>query len=809
MRISCRWLARHVDLAGITPAQLAEDLTLSTAEVEGLEPFAPELAAVTVGHVLERERHPNADRLSVCRVDVGRGEPLQIVCGAPNVRAGQRVAVATVGTLLAGERRIEKAKIRGVESRGMICSERELGLGEEHDGIWVLSPEAEVGLPVAQALGLEDWVLEIDNKSLTHRPDLWGHRGIAREVAAIYRRELRPLDTRLPAPRGGDPFPVRVESPACSRYVALALGGVRGGRSPDWLRHLLLAAGQRPLELLVDLSNFVMLDLGQPNHLFDRARLAAEGIVVRQARAGERLTTLDGKERALDPGDLLICSGERPVALAGIIGGEETKVAAESGELVLEVACFDPVAVRRTSARLGIRTEASARFEKSLDPGLPPVAAAHLARILFELDPGAYLAAPPTDVGAWRDPARTIALRPEHVRALLGDAVEDASQVEILRRLGFGVERRGGELLVRVPSERATRDVTIEQDLVEEIGRIWRYGNVPERPLVAPLVPPPRDERRELVRRIEDRLAGGARMRQTISYSFAADDLLAALRMLDQAHVEVVNPVAQGLSKVRRSVVPSLLAALAGARRERERVRLFELGKGYLPTAQAGVEPTELHELALVWADPQVPAGAFDRNAWSELKGVVVDLLESLALALPAWRRPAAEDLPPWAHPRRAACLDLGGSADAALVCALEPGVARALGLAGELASDAAVARISIDALLAALPSGPRSYHPLPRFPGIKLDVALALPLAVQADEARAAIAKAAKGLAAPGNVELFDVYAGAELSGRRSLAWHVVLQSPDRTLAPEDQQQFLARLERLAADLGGELRRE
>ena len=816
MFVSFRWLGRHVDLSGLSPEQLADDLTLSTAEVEGVERFVPHLDDVTVGHVLERAAHPDADKLGVCRVDVGDGEPLQIVCGAPNVAGGQRVAVATLGTRLPGDVKIKQAKIRGVESRGMICSERELGLGDEHDGIWVLPPDAELGQPVTRALDLEDWVIEIDNKSLTHRPDLWGHRGIAREVAAIHRRELLPLDSSLPTDRGGAPYPVQVDSPACSRYLALVLGGVENGRSPDWLRRFLLAAGQRPLDLLVDVSNFVMLDLGQPNHLFDRARLSPEGIRVRQAREGERLTTLDEKERALEPSDLLICSGDRPVALAGVMGGEESKVLGETAELVLEVAHFDPVSVRRTSARLGLRTDASARFEKSLDPTLPLEAAGCLVRLLQSIQPDVYLAAPPTDAGGWRDPTVELELRPARVRTFLTEALTDDDQVDILGRLGFGVERSGEALRVRVPSWRATRDVTIEQDLIEEIGRIWRYGNVPEEALVAPVVPPPHDPRRALVRRIEDRLAGAARFHQTIGYSFVPDELLAKLGEAERPHVRVTNPVAEGLACIRRSVLPGLLAGLEPARRQRDDVRLFELGKGYLPGP--GPEPLERHELGLALAAPRPGkraggAGAprFDAGALPRLKGVLTDLLQHLALdpAAADWRR-AEGELPSWAHPGRAAQLALSGEADGVLLAPIEPGLARTLGLAGELESDVALARVSLDALLAATAEagGVRRYRPLPRFPGVKLDVALALPEEVDAASARQAIERAAKGLAA--GVELFDVYAGEALgAGRRSLAWHVLLRSPERTLSDKDEQGFLKRLERLTADLGGELRRE
>jgi phenylalanyl-tRNA synthetase beta chain len=251
VKISVRWLARHVDLEGLTAHEIAEGLTLSTAEVEAVERFLPHLSDVVVGSVVERAKHPDADKLSVCRVDVGAGELLGIVCGASNVAAGQKVAVARVGTRLPGDLVIKKAKIRGAESQGMICSERELGLGDEHSGIWVLPEDAPVGRPVAESLGMVDWTIEIDNKSLTHRPDLWGHRGMAGEVAAIFRRALRPIDTSLPPTGSGEPFPVRIETPACSRYVALGIENARARRSPPWLKELLLAVGQRPIDLLV------------------------------------------------------------------------------------------------------------------------------------------------------------------------------------------------------------------------------------------------------------------------------------------------------------------------------------------------------------------------------------------------------------------------------------------------------------------------------------------------------------------------------------------------------------------------------
>lgn len=813
MKLSWRWLGRHVDLGGLTPAQVAGDLTLSVAEVEGVEPFAPVLQDVVVGHVVTRERHPDADKLSLCTVDIGKGSELSIVCGAPNVRAGLKVAVATAGTSLPGGVKIKRSRIRGVDSEGMICSERELGLGEEHDGIWELDPSAQIGLPVAAALAFEDWTIEIDNKSITHRPDLWGQRGMAAEIGALYRRKLKPLDLTLPATGRGAPVAVRIESPACSRYLALAIDGARAERSPEWLRHLLLAVGQRPIDVLVDLSNFVMLDLGQPNHLFDRERLSPEGIVVRMARPGDKLPIIGGRTPPLADGDLLICSGQTPAALAGVIGGDLSKVDRETKHLLLEAAAFDGATVRRTSARLGLRTEASARFEKSLDPHLPLAAAAHFSRLLQSLQPEVAFPAPETDEGDWKDPSRTIALRPQRVRSLLGAEIPDEAISDILGRLGFGVAVRGEAFDVRVPSKRATKDVTIEQDLVEEVGRIWRYGNIPEAALEAELAPPPRDatwQRRMLVRQAEDRLAGAACFHQSVSYSFLPDALLKKLALSSEHLVEVCNPVAEGLRFVRSSVIPSLLGGLEVARRGRGDVRLFEIGKGYdWKVASEFGEPREVHELGLVWAGTRPEAAArFDVGRPLRLQGVVADLAHFLGLGALEWRACPHDRWPRWAFAARTVEGWFAGTdIPAAVVAPLDPELEHHLGLEGELKSEVAVAALSIDALLAA-PRSAHKYQAVPTHPGVKLDVALALPAEVPAATVRGAIEKAGKGLVA--QVELFDVFSGGRLgAGRRSLAWHVLLQAPDRTLADQDGQKFLARLEREAQALGGELRRE
>ncbi|HEX2733040.1 MAG TPA: phenylalanine--tRNA ligase subunit beta [Polyangiaceae bacterium] len=807
MLISYRWLGRHIDLADLSPTQIANDLTLSTAEVESVEEFLPHARELVVGRVLTRKQHPGADRLSLCEVDIGAAAPVPVVCGAANVAAGQTIALALPGTTVPKVGTLKKSKIRGEASEGMICSEQEVGIAEQSEGIWVLPESLKLGQSLADALGLGDWVIDIDNKSLTHRPDLWGHRGIARELSAIYRRPLKPLDTSLPKLGSGAPVPVRVESEACSCYLALPIDGARPLASPLWLRTLLAAVGQRSLGQLVDLSNFVMLDLGQPNHVFDRARLGPDGISVRKATPKERFEALDGRTLELSEEDLLITSRAEAVALAGVIGGAHSEVKSDTNSLLLEVATFDATTVRRTTVRHTLRTDSSARFEKSLDPNLPAQAAGHFARLLGELQPEVSFPAPLTEVRSKGKGPITIALRPERVRTLLGAPLSDEVIADLLTRLGFGLKPTSTGFDVAVPSDRATKDIGIEQDLVEEVGRLFGYGNINEQSLLAKVVPPAHDERRAVVRKIQDRLGGAAHFTETLSYSFHSDELLALVGMDQLPHATLANPVVAPQSRLRRSVAPSLLVNLEANRRHRDLVRLFEVGKGYLPENEnAEHEPQERHLVGLVWAAPPPRKGAgFQDNALSSLQGVISDLLATLERPAVKWEAAKPEAAPSWAAPGRALVARYPDGSIVAMLANVSTDVLFGLGLKGRWQSDVALAEISIDAIVSASRET-RKYVPIPRFPGIKVDVAIAAQQSVLSGDVVAVIEDAAGGNFR--GAELFDVYQGDALgAGMRSLAYHVLLQSEDKTLSEAEEQKFLKRLRAKLEAIGAELR--
>lgn len=795
MKISMRWLGRYVDLSDKTPNQILLDLTMSTAEVEGIEEFGAGIDDVVVGHVLTREKHPDADKLSVTTVDVGDGEPKQIVCGAPNVAAGMKVAVVQPGGTLPGGVKIKKTKIRGVESLGMICSERELGLSDAHEGILALPEDATVGQRFVDAFPVRDHVLEIDNKSINHRPDLWGHYGIARELAAIYARPLRPNCTPITFPSEGATLGVQIDATdTCPRYVGLVLDGVVAGRSPDWLRWQLFAVGQRPIDLLVDLTNFVMFDLGQPMHAFDLADLGDGPVGVRNAREGETIRTLDGADRKLGTSDLLITSGDRPVALAGIMGGEGTMVAEGTSTLFLESANFHAATIRRTSTRLGLRTDASARFEKAQDPANAELAVHRFVGLLQELCPGARPAGPLVDPAGWTYTPQTIRLRKARLDLKLGVSLPPERVQGILESLSFGVVADADGFDVTVPSFRATKDITAEDDLIEEVGRMFRYDNIAEIPLVSTVTVPPREPELWLCRQLTRLAATELAAHEIYNYSFVPDELLRAVGTLDAPYVRVTNPVAPEITRMRRHVLPSVLAALPSNLRSSPEVRLFEDGKGYQPERRdADGLPGEVRELAVAIARRD------GNHPYDELRFGIERMLERIGR--PGTFAEPLADAPAYLHPGRNVGITRDGKT-IGFVGHLHPVAARELDIHP---ASAAVATIDVRALLGTDADEGR-YAPISPFPPQPVDVALLVPsearIGAVAQFLRDVQPKVVRG------VELFEVYVGEGIpAGTKSLNFTVTLGAMDRTLNAKDEEKYLSRVRERCAEVGATLR--
>ena len=739
MRVPLSWLREYVRVDA-SPQQIADRLSVSTCEVErvvrlGVADDGGNLGLFRVGRVVEAGKHPNADRLQLCRVDVGEAEPYQIVCGAWNFETGATVAVALPGATLPNGLTLDRRKLRGEMSEGMILAEDEVALGPDHDGIMVLDGGLEPGTPLADVLPLVEDVLEVE--TTPNRPDLLSIYGLAREVAALFDAELTPWPGVEPPREADEPVDVRIEDEdGCPRYVARLFRGVTVGPSPVWMRARIAAAGMRPISNVVDVTNYVMLGLGNPLHAFDRDRLAGGRVLVRRAAPGEEIRTLDGQQRKLDPRDLLIADGERAIAIAGIMGGQETEVSERTTNVLLESANFEPVSILHSSERLGLRTEGSNRWEKGVDPHLAGHAARLASQLLVETSGGRWVGE--TDAKTALPERARIELRPARTSALLGLDVPHERQHSILASLGFELD---GDV-VAVPTWRA-RDVTREADLVEEVARFVLdeipFTLPPRRELHGRLTPA-----QQLHRRIEDVLLGCG-LSEAYTPSLVADDPRPdALRL--------PLPLSIEMSVLRTSLLPSLLDA---AQRNREvgneGVALFEIAHVYLPSGQQ-------------LPDEPWHVGAVLEGAYADAKGVVETLFEALKLE-PEFVRGEH----PLLHPGKTARLAQGwvGEVHPALGHGWSAFELDLAGLGG-----AASARVL--------------YETVSPFPEVRQDLAFVVAEDVPAASLAAAMRKAAG--AELRDVQVFDEYRGGQIGeGKRSLAFRVAFGSPERTLTDED----------------------
>ena len=750
MRIPLSWLREYVRVDATT-AQIAHALSISTAEVNGVERRGVDgdLGLFRVGHVLEAEKHPDADRLQLCRVDVGEGEPSQIVCGAWNFGAGAKVAVALPGATLANGLTLDRRKLRGVVSEGMILAEDELGLGEDHTGIIVLDDALEPGTPLAGVLPLTEEVLDVEPTG--NRPDLFSVYGIAREVAALLGGELVPLDPSEPERGGDEPVDVQVDDPeGCPRYIGRLFREVTIGESPLWLRSRLRNAGGRGISNVVDVTNYVMLALGNPLHVFDFETLRGGRIVVRRAHEGEELRTLDGTVRELDPRDLMIADGARSVALAGIMGGEETEISERTTAVLLEAANFEPVGILHSSERLALRTEGSNRWEKGVDPHLAGPAAAMATRLIVELAGARWTGA--TDEQAPLPQPQTIVLRPERTNAVIGLEVAADEQAAILGRLGF--EQQDGGF--RVPTWRA-RDVTREIDLVEEVARVKMES--------IPFTLPRRDvtfgrlTRWQQLRRVVENALVGCGYSEAYTASFVAD-----------GDLRLPEPLSTEAAALRTSLSPSLVEAARGnVALGNADIALFEIARVY-----RGLDDESWHVAGVV------------EGGLAEAKWAVEQLYGVLHIA-PVYERVSR----PLLHPGKSGATAEGWFGE------LHPTVLDGVWGAFELDLDALVARTP----------GAVSYEEVSAFPELRQDLAFVVDEDVPAAALLAAI-RAAAGDALR-EVAVFDEYRGAQTGeGKRSLAFRVTFGSNDRTLTDADAAPIRARIvEALAERFGAVLR--
>ncbi|QOV12960.1 phenylalanine--tRNA ligase subunit beta [Viridibacillus arvi] len=781
MLVSLKWLEQYVDLQGLEPAVLAEKITRSGIEVDGVANLAEGMKKLMVGEVKEKVKHPEADKLNICQVDFGEEELSQIVCGAPNVAVGQKVIVARPGAHLPGGK-IKKAKLRGEVSNGMICSLQELGIEGKlvpkaySDGIFVLPAETPVGADPLEVLGLYDTVLEL---GLTpNRSDAMSMLGVAYEVGAILSEDVKlpEIDYTESAEKASDYLKLRVDAPVENpMYVAKVVKNVKVAESPLWLQQRLMAAGVRPHNNVVDVTNYILMEYGQPLHAFDYDRLGTGEIVVRLANEGEKITTLDDKERTLNANNLVITNGKEPVAVAGVMGGLNSEVHDGTTTVVIESAYFEGLSVRYTSKDLGLRSDASARFEKGLDPNRVIPAAERAAKLLAELAGGEVLAGSVMFDELDKTPSKVI-VSPDFINARLGMKISLDDMESILKRLKFDVETANGMLYVDAPTRR--QDIKIEEDIVEEIARIYGYDEIPTTLPVSETTPgglTPYQAKRRIVRAYLE----GAGLHQAITYSLTSDVLSQKFALETAPVTKLLMPMSEERSTLRQSLIPHLVeAASYNVARSADLVALYEVDSVFLGLTEENLPHEEEHVAAVItgkWLD-HAWQGEHKQVDFFVLKGIVEGLFDRLGLTeAVTFERATVDGL----HPGRTANVLLKGNR-IGLIAQLHPTEQKVNGLKETYVMEmnlAAILEASTEALV---------YVPVPRFPSMSRDIALVVDRSVAAADLETIIRQAGGTLLK--DVRVFDLYEGDKMEeGKKSVAFSLQYFEPERTLTDEE----------------------
>jgi len=797
MKVSFNWLKEYVDCE-LTPSELADLLTMAGLEIEGVEAVGPELKGVVVAQIASIAPHPGADRLSLCRVKSGE-KTYAIVCGARNMRQGDKVALALAGAELPGEVQVKKTKIREELSEGMLCSEAELGLSTSAEGIMILPPDAPVGSQVADTLNTKDHLLEL---SVTpNRGDCLSIIGVAREVAALTGTRIHPPASKLRQGKNEVADAVRVsvlDPDLCPRYSARLITGVRIGPSPFWLRTRLERAGVRSINNVVDVTNYIMLEYGQPLHAFDFDLLEGGEIVVKRAAPGERFVALDGIERVLQKDTLMICDAMRAVAIGGVMGGLNSEIRDATSRVLLESAYFSPQGIRRTSSALGLRTESSYRFERGIDPEGVLAASLRAAALIAELA-GGEAAKGAIDCYPTPLPCPEIRLRLSKVSAVLGMSLEPKEVKGILERLCMEVrENKGDEWVIAPATYRG--DITREIDLIEEIGRLKGYDHIPVQVPKMWVMPFREEPEEELEQRLKDALVGLG-FYEVITFSFISPQYLEALRLPPDdprlLPLPLLNPLAEVQSVMRTTLLPGLLeTARYNLSHKNSDLKIFELREVYSPR-QGEKLPEERRALAGLVTGAVAPEGwniPHEEADFYYVKGCVEQVLTELKTPAPTF---TTGEGTPYLSPGKGAVINLGRD-KIGTVGELHPEVAHAF----ELPSGVFIFEFELP-LLANHFRREITFTPLPRFPSVARDVAVTIDAGISAEEI-AAIIKGVDNRYIE-SIEVFDSYQGDPIPrGRKGLAYRIRYRSPDRTMTDEEVNEFhrevLERLEKVPA---------
>jgi len=801
MKVSLNWIKDFVDIDPTKePQKLADLITVRTAEVEEVEDLGGSFDNMVVGKIEKIEAHPDADKLQITQTNVG-GKTLQIVCGANNIYEGMLAPVALSGSMIRwhGEGdpvELKPTKLRGVLSDGMLCAGEEIGVESKVDGIYDLTGiGVKEGTPLAKVFSKDDVVIEIDNKSLTHRPDLWGHYGVAREVASITGKTFKKMDLGdVEFPSKGDTPKIEVKNfNLCPRYCGVIIKGIKVEDSPDWLKQRLMAVGYRPISNIVDVTNYVMAELGQPLHAFDKNYIQG-GIIVRNAEKGEKITTLDGQERKLDEKTLLIADYEKPVAIAGIMGGENSEINDETTEVIIESANFNPESIRKSSTRLGLRTEAVQRFEKSLDPVLAETALKRTCQLILEICDGAEIVGPIVDVNNGLPKPLKVDLNVKTVSSKIGVEITLETAKKMLESLDFKTVKKSKNVLaVTIPSFRATKDVSIEDDLVEEITRLYGYENIKPTLPDLPIVVPKRNKERTLKHEARKQLAFGFGMTEIYNYSFYGKDEMAKALLEEKGHIQLQNYLSQDQTHLRTTLVPNLLKNVVSNLRFYNDLKIFEIARTYL-------EIGEFFPLEEKWIGAAIARkGEQKVSLFYEAKSIVSEFLNQFFKdGIEITKQSKA---PSYAHPSRCAKIKYKGQV-LGNVFEVHPLVLDNFGI------EAATAMFELNfTKMCSFDEKFVKYSQIAKFPGIEIDISVVIDSTKKVAELEKAITKADSDLIK--RVKLFDIYEGDKMEkGKKAIAFRVLLQAVERTLTDEEmakiQQKIFTNLQKLGGVIRG-----
>jgi phenylalanyl-tRNA synthetase beta chain len=788
MKVPYKWLLEYVDLGNRTLQEVGDALTLSGSKVEEIIETGKEIDKVVTARIIKTAKHPDADKLTVCQVDTGT-EVIQIVTGATNIKEGDIVPVALHGSTLPGGVKIKRGKLRGVESNGMMCSEVELGIADEDSvhGIMILPEGTPIGADIKEILGLNGGILDFEITS--NRADCFGVYGIAREAAATFGVPLKEIDLSFDEKMDNinNYLSVTVSDDLCRRYIAKMVKNVKVQQSPEWMKQYLEECGVRPINNIVDITNYVMLELGQPLHAFDYRFIDGKRINVRRAGDGEKFKTLDGVERTLDSSMLVIADAEKAIAIAGVMGGENSEVKEDTEVIVLESANFNGTNVRLTSKKLGLRTEASSKFEKDLDPNLAEIAIKRACHLIQLLGAGEIVEG---CIDIYPEPLmpHTIEVSSKWINEFLGTDIEVSKMKEILQSLEMKVE--GDEILkIEVPTFR--QDIKIKEDIAEEIVRIYGYNKIPSKKIAGETVEAVWTEEQKLIRTVKNTMAASG-LYEAMTYSFVSPKVFDSIKLPQDSPlrnaIAISNPLGEDFSLMRTTGIPGMMECLGrNYARDNKEAALFEVTRVYLPTSEPLPEEKDL-----------LLIGMYGRGDFYSIKGIVENLLVALGIDKAEFVREAEN---PTFHPGKTAKL-LVRKKYAGVIGEIHPDVAENYGIEDRVY----IAEIDLKTLFEASKRD-KKYKALPKFPAVTRDIAMLISDDITVGEIESVIRKAGKELLE--EVKLFDVYKGKQIpEGKKSVAYALTYRAENRTLKDEEVNKVHENIiKALGEKLGAQLR--